>query len=424
MTPRRIPTTDATDTADTRDPIAVVGGSLAGMAAAARLAKLGHRVVLLERTDQLGGRARTCLPDVWLLPAPWRDLFKKSGRAFDAELTRAGLALVEAPAAVHRFSDGSELLLPSERGAQEAAITDAFGRPSAHRWRDLVDGLVDAWQRLRPRGLETDDHRPDLLKGLDARHTVDDLARDIDEPHLAEIIRNTARRAASDPALTPSWVACRLAVERTFGRWQLVDANGFAQPGEVMVELLAERLRLRKVDIRLASEVTAIAPTRISLADGQEIPVAAVICATDAATQERLVRTTSLPDRLLRRRRFAAAPRIISETLTDNLPFSEIVEHTSSGPRVSYHRPLPDGGTLRTVHDHRTDHASRDPGFGYAHRGAKAWAKLPSSRTRQPGIVLAGAQLRGGNLPDQIVLSGAIASYECDEFLGANRRHG
>ena len=35
----------------------IVGGSLTGMAAAARLAKAGHTVVLLERRDRLGGRA-------------------------------------------------------------------------------------------------------------------------------------------------------------------------------------------------------------------------------------------------------------------------------------------------------------------------------------------------------------------------------
>ena len=36
-------------------PIAVVGGGLAGMAAAARLAKVGHTVDLYERAGVLGG---------------------------------------------------------------------------------------------------------------------------------------------------------------------------------------------------------------------------------------------------------------------------------------------------------------------------------------------------------------------------------
>ena len=38
------------------DPYVVVGGGLAGMAAAARLAKAGHPVELYELSDRLGGR--------------------------------------------------------------------------------------------------------------------------------------------------------------------------------------------------------------------------------------------------------------------------------------------------------------------------------------------------------------------------------
>ena len=37
------------------DPVVVIGGGLAGLAAAARLAKNGHRVELFERSSSLGG---------------------------------------------------------------------------------------------------------------------------------------------------------------------------------------------------------------------------------------------------------------------------------------------------------------------------------------------------------------------------------
>ena len=82
--------------------VAVVGGSLPGLAAAARLAKVGHSVVLHEARPVLGGRWAEpgVLPDVLDFPAPWRDLFKKSGRPLSAELARAGLDLVPAPDAV------------------------------------------------------------------------------------------------------------------------------------------------------------------------------------------------------------------------------------------------------------------------------------------------------------------------------------
>jgi len=35
--------------------VVVVGGGFSGMAAAARLAKLGHAVTILERAEHLGG---------------------------------------------------------------------------------------------------------------------------------------------------------------------------------------------------------------------------------------------------------------------------------------------------------------------------------------------------------------------------------
>ena len=95
-------------------PVAVVGASLAGLAAAARLAKAGHRVLLFEATATLGGRwaAPGVLPPVFTLPAPWRDLFRKSGRPFDAELARSGHALVPAPPATHHFGAGVRLRCP------------------------------------------------------------------------------------------------------------------------------------------------------------------------------------------------------------------------------------------------------------------------------------------------------------------------
>ncbi len=37
------------------DPVVVIGGGLAGLAAAARLAKVGHQVELYERSETLGG---------------------------------------------------------------------------------------------------------------------------------------------------------------------------------------------------------------------------------------------------------------------------------------------------------------------------------------------------------------------------------
>ena len=104
--------------------VVVVGGGFGGLASAARLAKLGHEVTLLERSDSLGGALGSVTADgyTWdagpsytLLPAVLRDLFRKSGRPLERELDLVPLDVVRE----HRFEDGSVLALPAgSRAAQ------------------------------------------------------------------------------------------------------------------------------------------------------------------------------------------------------------------------------------------------------------------------------------------------------------------
>src|SRR5919112_1291205 len=112
-----------------RPPVAVIGGGLTGMAAAARMAKLGHRVELYEKAAALGGAWAPHdldgvlvddAPSVLTFPAPWRDLFRKSGRPLEAELARLGYALVPANPAKVVFADGATLVVSSNRGEQHA----------------------------------------------------------------------------------------------------------------------------------------------------------------------------------------------------------------------------------------------------------------------------------------------------------------
>ena len=214
----------------------VVGGGVAGMAAAARLAKAGHAVELHERADVLGGRwAARELPGVGLVddargvlpfPAPWRDLFRKSGRPLEAELARSGHALVPAPPVRYRFADGTALSLPTERGAQQAALRPVVGAAAAARWQHLLDELDEVWLALRPLGLEypllgrRQLTRP-VLARLHARRSLAWLAARLDEPRLEALVRSLAHRHGSHPERTPAFVAVDLSVSRRFGHWHL-----------------------------------------------------------------------------------------------------------------------------------------------------------------------------------------------------------
>ena len=121
--------------------VTVVGRTFAGVAAAVRLARVGHDVTLV---DTPGGAAamRAALGDTLDFPAPWRDLFKKSGRPAAGALGLHGLDLVADP-------DGP----PTERAATWYADVDALGEPAARAWRDLVGAADDTWQAVRPPGL-------------------------------------------------------------------------------------------------------------------------------------------------------------------------------------------------------------------------------------------------------------------------------
>src|SRR3546814_3579863 len=73
----------------------VIGGGFGGMATAARLAKLGHEVTLVEHRDRLGGAMGTIEedgftwdagPSMTLLPGVVRDLFRKRSEEHTSEL--------------------------------------------------------------------------------------------------------------------------------------------------------------------------------------------------------------------------------------------------------------------------------------------------------------------------------------------------
>ena len=407
--------------------VVVVGGGLSGMAAAARLAKARYAVTLYERSDRLGGRwaARSLLdgvlvddgPAVLGFPAPWRDLFRKSGRPLEAELSRIGTELVPASPTVITFADGSVMNWPADRGGQQAALTRSFGVEVAQRWQDFVDRLDRLWQVLRPLGWEAE--RPpgrldrETRRRLLGRSSLAELADGLGHPALTALVRSVAYRQGSVPEQTPALAAVDLSLARTFGRWQVgsaVEAGRFS----ILVELLVARLALRQVEVRLNAPVDELAVDRgrvVGVAGEPE--AAAVLICTDpwTAVSELLPRSVAGP---LRRRvgrlRPALAP-LVQHDVVDRrgAEVREAMTLTAAGvPALTYERPEGEW-TVRSVHDFTR--ARPRPAYGVAGNGLRGWTDRPSVSGEVPGLLLAGPFSAAGPDPSAEVLTGALAAY-------------
>lgn len=367
------------------------GGTLAGMAAAARLARLGHRVRLGLAGRPLGapwaavegpeGLPVDVMPQVFRLPALWRDLFTKTGRPLAGSTGAVGLQLVTTAGAEHRFSDGSSLRLPSDRGQQFHAIRERYGTQTAEQWRDLLDELDQVWLAWRRHGVES-------VRQPTAKHqhaslwldrTLGRVAGRLNNPHLAAIVTSCGHRNGTDSPAAPALLAVDLVLERTFDRWQLVDRDGNPAPASAMIGLLSDRLRERGVDV--VDDVDA--PDLDCL---PELPAGKLL--------QRPVRA-------------ALAPRVRHELIDAEPPrgVEEFVDHSGPAPVITWRRGTP-VGTLASTHDYR--HAKPDVSFGIAPDDRRAWLR----RVPVDGeTIRASVCSPAGNAPWAELASAALATY-------------
>jgi phytoene desaturase len=280
--------------------VVVVGGGFGGMAAAARLAKLGHAVTVCERAPRLGGalaaieeQGFTWDGGPWstTLPAVLRDLFRKSGRPLERMLDLQPLT----PARVHRFADGTELALPAGgRGDQLTAMTEVFGPDAAQQWAELLDGQAPLWDLLRRTTLDQpfagcSSLTRDQQRRLDPRRSLRKVAkRTFKDERLQTLLEHHAVMQGSEPRDVPGFLAVEAYVERTFGRWR--PAGGMHE----LATALTARLDERGVDVRLETSVIAVvckddAVSTVVLDDGSSLETDIVVGAIDPRRLYRLL---------------------------------------------------------------------------------------------------------------------------------------
>ncbi|MFL6099659.1 MAG: phytoene desaturase family protein [Actinomycetales bacterium] len=278
--------------------VVVVGAGMGGLAVAARLATLGHRVTVCEQSGQVGGKlgwfqrdgfAFDTGPSLLTLPAVYRDLFLKTGGPLEDEVD---LTPVD-PVCRYRFADGSKVDLPNaSRSGVAAALDGAFGGGAGDDWTGLMDRAgriwdvtrrpflerpLDGWRTLARLSLRVSDLRTVApwrsLRGLGSAYLRD--------PHLRMMLDRYATYTGSDPRRAPAALATVPYVEQTFGAWYV--RGGLRRLGEA----LHQRAVDRGVVVRLSSGVAAVETNggRVSgvrLVDGEQIPADVVVSDVDA----------------------------------------------------------------------------------------------------------------------------------------------
>jgi phytoene dehydrogenase-like protein len=233
--------------------VAVVGGGFGGMAAAARLARLGHEVTLLERAEHLGGALTTvdhddfawdAGPTTTLLPAVVRDLFRKSGRPLEREIDLQPLDLVRE----HRFADGSSVRLPGGSRPAQLAAFESLGAGLGRQWVDHVASYGEPWELLRKewyeRPFDPDVAPRELMALLDRRESLHKrLRRSFRDERLRLVAGHRLVMDGHDLRRAPVLAGVDVYLEQRFGSWTV--PGGLAALGVAM----AGRLALRGVTV-------------------------------------------------------------------------------------------------------------------------------------------------------------------------------
>lgn len=259
------------------------------MASAARLAKLGHEVTLVERLPRLGGAMGTVEKDgfTWdagpsatLLPAVVRDLFRKSGRPLERELDLVPQPIIR----THHFEDDTRVELPGGSRAAQITALDGLRPGLGDQWASYVEAFADDWEAIRRDHLE----RPWIPEVASKETTTRIFTREMLAKRLKKSLKDDRLRLLAahpfvfdghDPRDVPAWMGMVSYVEQRFGAWSI--EGGFGRLSDV----LAQRLATRKVTVLLDTQVTDIVvrggrAVAVATSAG-ELDADVVVCAVD-----------------------------------------------------------------------------------------------------------------------------------------------
>lgn len=274
--------------------VVVVGAGVGGLAVSARLACLGHEVVVLEAADTVGGKLGLLErggfrfdtgPSLLTMPAVFEELFAATGG------WPAGLELQRLdPVVRYRFADGSGFDATDDLDELRRRL-DSFAEGAGAEWGAFLDRARRIWKASRAPFLESALHGSRSLAALTLKHpgdvatlapgrTLRDLGRrHLRDPRLRMVLDRYATYNGSDPRRAPAALAAIPYVEQAYGGWYISGGlRGLA-------DALLERCLTVGVEVRTSTRVVAIRDPAngVCLEDGSEIPADLVVANADAA---------------------------------------------------------------------------------------------------------------------------------------------
>lgn len=235
-------------------PIVVIGAGVGGLAAGFRLVAAGHRVIITERHNWLGGKARNIPspagpiaagPTVLTLRSVFDELFADAGLHLDDFV---GLSKQDILAR-HFWSDGTQLDLMADAHASASNIEAFAGKTAADEYwqfematRALFDAFDAPMMRTARPSVRTligvVARKPGLLAHMaPGRAMANDLARRFSDPRLAQLFGRYATYVGGSPLKAPALLSLIWQAEAR-GVW-LVDGGIAALAGAIADQFLA-----------------------------------------------------------------------------------------------------------------------------------------------------------------------------------------
>lgn len=285
----------------------IVGAGIGGLAAAARLAHRGHKVIVFEGTDQVGGRNRRVRvgaaefdggPTLLMMRDPFEKLYRDLGESMTKRLD---VRLLDPSYRVF-YSDGYRLD-GTPNVARMISQIEQMGAPKdAAAYLKFLGDLAALYHDAIPNFVRRNYRSPIELGspkalGIVLRHgMLGNLARRVERTFEDERLRMLFSFQTMYLGLSPfdaPWVYGTLTyMEYGEGIWY--PMGGMVRLADDLAAMACER----GADFRLGAKVDRIEGKEIVLATGERVKVDTVICNADLPYAEKeLLKEPSKPKR-------------------------------------------------------------------------------------------------------------------------------